>query len=126
MIIGIGTDIVDIDRIEGMIERHGLMFIERTFTSAEHEYCAGHKASGQHYAGRWAAKEAVMKCLGTGFVKGVHWTEIEVVNQQSGRPIIQLTGETADLAKGLGIANISVSISHAKNAAVAFAVAEGE
>ena len=92
MIIGLGTDIIEVPRIGEMIERHGELFLQRVFTDQEIRYCQQRKASLQHFAGRWAAKEAVMKTLGTGFTKGIGWTEIEVVSQTSGRPVIELAG----------------------------------
>ena len=104
MIIGLGTDIIEVPRIGEMIERHGELFLQRVFTEQEIRYCQQRKAALQHYAGRWAAKEAVMKPLGTGFTKGVGWTDIEVVSQNSGKPIIVLGGTTADVAKLQGIA----------------------
>jgi len=92
MIVGLGTDIVEIVRIGQMIERHGELFLQRVYTEAEIQYCQTKRGAIEHYAGRWAAKEAVMKTLGTGFTKGVGWTDIEVANMQSGQPIINLSG----------------------------------
>lgn len=123
MIFGLGTDITEIDRIQSMIDRHGDHFLERIYTPLEIEYCQRHKMATQHFAGRWAAKEAVMKALGTGFVKGVSWTEIEIESQQSGRPVVKLSGSTAQLADDLGISQILVSISHSKSYATATAIA---
>ena len=90
MIIGLGTDIIEVTRIGEMIERHGEVFLQRVFTEQEIAYCQHRKASLQHYAGRWAAKEAVMKTLGTGFTKGIGWTEIEVISRPSGQPVTRL------------------------------------
>ena len=92
MILGLGTDIVEITRIGQMIERHGDTFLNRVFTENENKYCGSKKNKEQHYAGRWAAKEAVMKTLGTGFIKGIGWKEIEVVNLKSGKPTIVISG----------------------------------
>jgi holo-[acyl-carrier protein] synthase len=111
MIIGLGTDIIEVPRIGEMIERHGELFLQRVFTEQEIHYCQQRKAALQHYAGRWAAKEAVMKTLGTGFTKGVGWTDIEVISQRSGQPIIQLAGTTAEIATKLGIDEILITIS---------------
>ena len=86
MILGLGTDIVEIVRVGEMIERHGEHFLQRVYTEEEIRYCQDRKNAAQHFAGRWAAKEAVMKCLGTGFIRGIRWTEIEVVSQRSGAP----------------------------------------
>ena len=123
MIIGLGTDIIEVTRIGEMIERHGEVFLQRVFTEQEIAYCQQRKASLQHYAGRWAAKEAVMKTLGTGFTKGIGWTEIEVISRPSGQPVIQLAGTTANYAMGLGIDEILISISHCRAYATATAIA---
>ncbi|MFN3159612.1 MAG: holo-ACP synthase [Rubinisphaera brasiliensis] len=122
-IVGLGTDIVEIPRIASMIERHGDSFLLRTYSADEIEYCQTKKNAAQHFAGRWAAKEAVMKSFGTGFIKGIHWTEIEVVTQPSGRPIIRLSADTARFASDLGVDQIQLSISHGKEYAVATAIA---
>lgn len=123
MIIGIGTDIIEVPRIGEMIERHGELFLQRVFTEQEIRYCQQRKAAMQHYAGRWAAKEAVMKTLGTGFTKGVGWTDIEVISQRSGQPVIQLASTTAEIAKRLGIDEILITISHCRAYATATAIA---
>lgn len=123
MIIGLGTDIVEIDRIEKMIDRHGDHFLDRVFTTGERSYCGKKKMFGESYAGRWAAKEAVMKTMGTGFVKGVHFTEIEIESESSGKPVVRLTGSTARVAEQLGIGVILVTISHSRQYATATAIA---
>jgi len=123
MIIGLGTDIIEIVRIGEMIERHGELFLQRVFTEQEIEYCQKRKECMQHYAGRWAAKEAVMKTLGTGFTKGVGWQDIEVVNKQSGRPTIILTGGAGHVAKQIGINEVLITISHCRSYATATAIA---
>ncbi len=124
-VLGLGTDITETERIAGMIQRHGDAFLNRIYTQAEIDYCRPKKNSAQHYAGRWAAKEAVMKCFGTGFVKGIHWTEIEVVSQSSGKPVVELSGSTAQFAERLGIEQVLLSISHCKLYATATAIAVG-
>lgn len=123
MIIGLGTDIVEIVRIGQMIERHGELFLQRVYTEQEIKYCQRHKEAIQHYAGRWAAKEAAMKALGTGFTKGVGWTDIEVLNRQSGAPHVQLGGGAARFAEKKGIDQILITISHCKAYATATAIA---
>lgn len=122
VIVGLGTDIVEVDRIGQMIERHGDTFLRRIFTAAEIEYCQQRKHSAEPFAGRWAAKEAVMKVLGTGFVQGTHFQEIEVVSEKSGRPIIVLHGSTANVAADLGITEIFITISHCREYATATAI----
>lgn len=123
MIAGIGTDIIEVVRIGQMIERHGELFLERVFTAAEIRYCQGRKHAMEHYAGRWAAKEAILKCLGTGWSKGISWTDLEVVNDLGGAPRVVLAGAAADIAHGLGIREIMISISHCRAYAVAYAIA---
>ncbi len=124
-VMGLGTDITETERIASMIQRHGDAFLNRIYTQAEIEYCSSKKNSAQHYAGRWAAKEAVMKSFGTGFVKGIHWIEIEVVSLPSGKPVIELSGPTAQFAQSLGISQLLLSISHCKLYATATAIAVG-
>jgi holo-[acyl-carrier protein] synthase len=123
MIAGLGTDIVEIVRIAQMIERHGEHFLQRVFTEDEIRYCQDRKNSTQHFAGRWAAKEAVMKSLGTGFIRGIRWTEIEVVSEKSGAPKMILHGGTGEFAESRGIKEIMVTISHCRNYATATAIA---
>lgn len=125
VIIGLGTDIVEIVRIGRMVERHGELFLNRVYTQGEVSYCQKRKESYQHFAGRWAAKEAVMKTLGTGFVRGIHWRDIEVDSQQSGRPVIRLHGGARDLAEQLGIQEILITISHCRAYATATSIAIG-
>lgn len=125
MIVGIGTDIVEVVRIGQMIEKHGEVFLERVFTAGEIRYCHGRKHAMEHYAGRWAAKEAILKCLGTGWSKGISWTDLEVLNELSGAPRVTLAGVAADIAKNRGIGEIMISISHCRAYAVAYALALG-
>ena len=123
MIVGLGTDIIENVRIGQMIERHGELFLQRVFTEQEIRYCQKRRAAIQHYAGRWAAKEAVMKTLGTGFTRGVGFQDIEVITRRSGQPTIKLRGGAAELAKRLGIDDVLISISHCRAYATATAVA---
>jgi holo-[acyl-carrier protein] synthase len=124
-ILGIGTDIVETLRIAQMIERHGELFLGRVFTPHEIEYCSVRKAATQHYAGRWAAKEAVLKALGTGWSRGISWRDIEVRNELGGRPHIVLDGGALDVSRRLGIQKVLISISHCRNYATAYALAVG-
>lgn len=122
-ILGIGTDIIEVPRIALMIQKHGELFVQRVYTPHEIGYCSSSKATNQHYAGRWAAKEAVLKALGTGWAKGIHWTDIEIRNEPGGRPKIRLSGAARDLCEQRGIAEILITISHCRTFAVAYAVA---
>jgi holo-[acyl-carrier protein] synthase len=125
-ILGIGTDIVECLRIAQMIERHGELFIARVYTDAEIEYCRERKAATQHYAGRWAAKEAVLKALGTGWRRGISWRDIEITNDGRGAPTVTLHGGAEEVRQRNGIERMHVTISHCRCHAVAYAIAEGE
>ena len=125
-VIGIGTDIVDCQRIAQMIEKHEDSFIQKVYTPWEIEYCGTRKAATQHYAGRWAAKEAILKAMGTGWAKGIQWTDLEIRNAMGGAPSVTLGGAAADICESLGISEIKISISHSEMFATAFAVAVGE
>ena len=124
-IIGIGTDIIECLRIAQMIERHGELFINRVYTPLEIQYCQSRKQSTQHYAGRWAAKEAILKALGTGWRKGISWRDIEVRNDPGGRPVVAMRGGARDVVERLGITEMLISISHCRSHATAYAVAQG-
>jgi len=124
-VLGIGTDITEVLRIAQMIERHGDLFINRVYTPHEIEYCQSRKASTQHFAGRWAAKEAVLKALGTGWAKGIGWRDIEIHNERGGKPVVKLRGAVREIVEQLGIAQMLVSISHCRSHATAYALALG-
>lgn len=124
-VVGIGTDIVECLRIAKMIERHAEQFITRVYTPQEIEYCSARKAATQHYSGRWAAKEAVLKAVGTGWVRGISWRDVEVVNDANGRPAIRLSGGALEASQKRGIDTVMISISHCRSHATAYAVAVG-
>ena len=124
-VIGLGTDVIECLRIAQMIERHGELFIQRVYTKHEIEYCSSRKAATQHYAGRWAAKEAVLKALGTGWARGIGWRDIEIRNDDSGRPTIALAGGARQVCEQLAVADIMISISHCRSHATAYALAVG-
>lgn len=124
-VIGIGTDIIECLRIAQMIDRHGELFINRVYTPLEIGYCNSRKQTTQHFAGRWAAKEAILKALGTGWRRGISWRDIEVRNDPLGKPVVGLRGGAADLVAQLGIAEMQVSISHCRSHALAYAIALG-
>src|SRR6187455_3426088 len=125
-IIGTGIDIVECLRIAQMIEKHGELFITRVYTDAEIEYCTARKAATQHYAGRWAAKEAILKALGTGWRRGISWRDIEVRNEPGGRPTVAMRGGARDVVERLGITEMLISISHCRSHATAYALAQGK
>lgn len=118
-VLGVGIDLIEIDRIAAALERRP-RFAERCFTDAEASYCAGKASPPQHYAARFAAKEAVGKALGIGMTR---WREVEVVRGR-GAPTIQLHGRYAARAAELGVTDISVSLTHSRGVAAAVAVVE--
>jgi holo-[acyl-carrier protein] synthase len=122
-IVAHGIDLVDCPRIEAMIERHGERFIQRVFTAAEQAYAEANKNEIEKLAGRFAAKEAVLKLMGTGWRGKIAWTDVEIINNSSGQPEVTLSGEVEKIAGKLGIKHISVSITHTANFAIASAVA---
>ena len=122
-IIGHGIDLVETARIRRLHEQHAEHFLDRVFTRAEQEYCSANpKRYFEHLAARFAAKEAVLKVLGTGWRGGIAWTDIEVVRDPSGQPGIKLTGECARVAAQLGIVHWHVSLSHIETHATASAI----
>lgn len=124
MIVGLGVDIAEVDRITAAIGRRGESFLKRVFTPAEIAYCERHKNKFERYAARFAAKEAAMKALGTGWRKGVRWVDIEVTRETSGKPTLRLHGESKKITDTLGVKHISVSLTHSGNTAFAQVIFE--
>jgi holo-[acyl-carrier protein] synthase len=124
MIVGLGMDITEVDRIETAIRRHGRSFLERVFTPAEIAYCEKHRNSAERFAARFAAKEAAMKALGTGWAQGVRWVDIEVTREPTGKPTLRLSGASRAIADGLGVRNIALTITHSGNMALAEVIFE--
>ena len=122
-IVAHGIDLVDCPRIEEMIKRHGERFIRRVFTATEQAYAEANKNEIEKLAGRFAAKEAILKLMGTGWRGKIAWTDIEIINNSTGQPEVTLDGEVKKIADKLGIKHISVSITHTANFAIASAVA---
>lgn len=118
-ILGLGNDIIEISRVQKGIERQGVAFLKRILTTAEIDYCQQFQDSAPHVAGRFVAKEAVVKALGTGFGKAVHWHDIEILNDEWGKPIVKLS---ARLSERLNQPQLLVSISHCKEYATAIAI----
>ena len=118
-----GIDLVDFPRIEDMLSRHGERFLDRVFTPAEQSYARTNKNGTEKLAGRFAAKEAILKLMGTGWRGKIAWTDIEIINSPTGQPEVTLSGEVKKIAARLGIKQISVSITHTANFAIASAVA---
>jgi holo-[acyl-carrier protein] synthase len=122
-ILGIGTEIIECPRIGKMVENHGELFLRRVYTDREIRYCQSRKHAIEHFAGLWAAKEAILKALGTSWSRGVSWTDIEV-RQGSGRqPRVLVCGGAKETAIRKGIGNILISISHCRTYATAYALA---
>jgi holo-[acyl-carrier protein] synthase len=123
MIHGIGIDVVEVSRIEMAAEKLGDVFLRKLFTANEREYCAKQKRPALHYAARFAAKEAVSKALGTGIGAQAGWLDMEVAKTESGAPVMIFSGKAAEFLAHRGISEVQVSLSHAKEYAVANAVA---
>ena len=119
-----GIDMVECARMKELIDRYGDRFLKRVFTEGELAYSIGRKREVEHLAGRFAAKEAVLKLLGTGWRKGINWTDIEVYNEPSGQPRLRLAGKCRQIADERGFGRILISISHIETHAIASAVAE--
>jgi holo-[acyl-carrier protein] synthase len=124
VIVGLGLDIAEIDRIEAALKRHGAPILERLYTPAEVAYCEGFREKFERYAGRFAAKEAAMKALGTGWRFGVRWRDIEVMRAATGKPSLRLHGVAGEFAARLGVKNISLTITHSGNLALAEVIFE--
>jgi holo-[acyl-carrier protein] synthase len=120
-ISGLGNDIIEISRIRQSIERHGAHFLDRLFSQQEQDFCYKYKDPVPHFAGRFAAKEAISKALGTGFGEHLAWHDIEIINDTLGKPIVHLS---ATLKTKLGNPHIHVSISHSTDYATAVAIWE--
>ena len=125
MIVGIGVDLEEVGRIRGAIERHGDRFVGRIFTPGEVAYVEDKAYRFAGYAVRFAAKEAAMKALGTGWDHGVRWRDIEVANEAGGRPLLRLSGRAAEVAGDLGCRSIHLSLSHTRETAMAEVIFEG-
>jgi holo-[acyl-carrier protein] synthase len=125
-IVAHGIDLVDFPRIEEMLKSHGERFLNRVFTAAEQSYARINKNGTEKLAGRFAAKEAILKLMGTGWRGKIAWTDIEIINSPTGQPEVTLSGEVEKIAGKLGIKHISVSITHTANFAIASAVAMTE
>ena len=124
MIVGTGVDLAEVPRIQASIERYGEKFIRRIYTPAEIAYVERKANKYQRYAARFAAKEAGMKAIGTGWRRGVTWQDFEVANLPSGKPTLLLHGVAADFAGKLGVKNISLSITHTAELGMAHVILE--
>jgi len=125
VILGTGTDLAEVDRIRAAIERYGERFTQRIYTAAEIAYVECKANRYERYAGRFAAKEAGMKAIGTGWKLGVRWQDFEVRNLPGGRPTLRLHGEAARIAERIGVKNISLSLTHTAELGMAHVILEG-
>jgi holo-[acyl-carrier protein] synthase len=116
----LGIDIIKVDRIAKTIERFGERFSRRVLTEGERRYVRNRP---ENFAGRWAAKEAVLKAIGTGWIKGVSWRDVEVRNEPGGKPVVVLRGGLKDIADNAGVGQVLVSVSHCRSHATAYAIA---
>ena len=124
MIYGVGVDIAAISRFERFVREENISLFERLFTPGEREYCTARRRSAQHYALRFAAKEAFLKALGTGLRDGLSWQDVEVVNDALGKPELHLSGRSLELFAGKELTAIHLSLSHDGDSAVAMVVLE--
>jgi holo-[acyl-carrier protein] synthase len=124
MVVGVGTDLMEIARIEASIARFGDRFLARVFTAREIAYCQQKKNAAESFAARFAAKEAGAKALGTGISQGVGWLELEVTREPGGKPALALAGRAAARAGALGVTHISMSITHSRDTALAIVIME--
>tara|TARA_B100000686_G_scaffold352592_1_gene455135 strand:- start:2007 stop:2387 length:381 start_codon:yes stop_codon:yes gene_type:complete len=125
MIYGSGIDIIEIRRIQKSLEKYSDRFENRIFTSREIAYCRVKAYPARHFAARFAVKEATLKALGTGIRGGVEWKDLEVFNEEnSGRPVLKITGKGLEIFKHLKLKSIHISISHDDKYAIAQAIAE--
>jgi len=122
-IMGHGVDLVECARIQELGDRYGQRFLSRIFTQSELDYSLPRARKWEHLAGRFAAKEAILKAIGTGWRGKIAWTDMEIANDDVGRPTVRLEGHTQTLARQLGITEILISITHTKDHAVASAIA---
>lgn len=124
MILGVGTDLIEISRIQKSIARFGDHFLHRVYSAGEIAYCSRKKNSAESYASRFAAKEAAAKALGTGISFGVSWLEFEVTRQPGLRPKIEFHGRAAAIAVSLGVTHAALSLTHSRDLAIAFVILE--
>jgi len=126
LILGTGIDLAEVDRIRHSIERYGERFVKRIYTPGEIAYVERKANKFERYAARFAAKEAGMKAIGTGWRRGVTWQDFEVANLPSGRPTLRLHGVAAEVAARMGVKRIALSLTHTTQNGMAFVILEGD
>ena len=126
MILGTGVDLAEVHRIREFVERFGERFLTRIYTDREIAYARSKANLYERFAARFAAKEAGMKALGTGWRRGVHWKDFEVANLPSGRPTLLLHGQAQEIAQGIGVKAIHLSLTHTHDTALAYVIFEND
>jgi holo-[acyl-carrier protein] synthase len=121
-VIGIGSEVVECLRVAQMIERHGELFINRVYTAAEIKFCNSRKHATRHFAGRWAAKEAVVRALGVRSRKGFDWRDVEIRRDKNGRLTAAFRGAARDLIEQWNVGDIHLTIAHCRSVATATAL----
>lgn len=124
MILGIGSDLVQVERIRNSIAQYGDRLLNRLYTERERAYSSSKANSAERYAARFAAKEAGMKAIGTGWRRGVTWRDFEVVNELSGQPTLRLSGVALEISATMGVERISISLTHTAETAFAVVILE--
>jgi holo-[acyl-carrier protein] synthase len=124
MVLGLGTDLIEISRVQASMDRFGERFLKRVFTAGEVAYCMRKKQAAESFAARFAAKEAGAKALGTGISRGVSWKEIEVSREMGQRPMLRFSGRALELAEELGVRRVQLSLTHSRDVAMAMVVVE--
>jgi holo-[acyl-carrier protein] synthase len=124
MVLGLGTDLIETERMQASVDRFGERFLERVFTPGEILYCQRKKQSAESFAARFAAKEAGAKALGTGISRGISWKEIEVTREPGQRPVLHFSGRAAELAEAMGVRRVQLSLTHSRGLAMAVVVVE--
>ncbi len=124
MVLGLGTDLIEIERVQQSLDRFGERFMRKVFTAGEVAYCQRKKHAAESFAARFAAKEAAAKALGTGISRGISWQEIEVQRQPGERPTLHLSGRAADRANAMGVHHFQLSLTHSRDVAMAVVIAE--
>lgn len=124
MVLGLGTDLIEIERVQQSLARFGQRFMHKVFTEGEIAYCQQKKHAAESFAARFAAKEAAAKALGTGIARGISWREIEVRRSPGERPTLHLTGRAAERADSMGVRHLQLSLTHSRDVAMAVVIAE--
>lgn len=124
MVVGLGTDLIEIERVQQSLDRFGERFMQKIFTEGEIAYCQRKKQAAESFASRFAAKEATAKALGTGISRGIAWKEIEVRREAGERPTLHLNGRAAERAAAMGVRHFHLSLTHSREVAMAVVIAE--